>query len=123
MDWVGLGWTESDLSDRWDGSDLVGVSQWWQEAAPEPRTPGLAADSALAGLDTGVFHWGPPDLPGLGAADGRVPLDAPALHTLLADVDALTGAAGHQVGELARRVGAIVERHPEAAKYVPEPIL
>jgi len=57
------------------------------------------------------------------AADARVPLDATALHTLLADVDALTGAAGHQVGELARRVGAIVERHPEAAKYVPEPIL
>ena len=24
LDWVGLGWTESDLSDRWDGSDTVG---------------------------------------------------------------------------------------------------
>ena len=57
------------------------------------------------------------------AADGRVPLDAAALHALLADVTSLTGAAGHQVAEFARRVGEIVERHPEAAKYVPEPIL
>ncbi|MBW3669200.1 MAG: adenylosuccinate lyase [Actinobacteria bacterium] len=57
------------------------------------------------------------------AADDRVPLDAGALHALLAEPLSFVGAAPRQVAAFAARVGEVVDRHPTAAKYVPEGIL
>ena len=57
------------------------------------------------------------------AADDRVPLDAAALDALLAEPLSFVGAAPRQVAAFAARVGEVVDRHPTAAKYVPEGIL
>ena len=57
------------------------------------------------------------------AADDRVPLDAAALDALLAESLSFVGAAPRQVAAFAARVGEVVDRHPTAAKYVPEGIL
>jgi adenylosuccinate lyase len=57
------------------------------------------------------------------AADERLGLDRAALDAALADPIEFTGAARSQVRTFAERVGAIAERHADAAGYVPEPIL
>ncbi|MFC9327418.1 adenylosuccinate lyase [Kitasatospora sp. NPDC057015] len=57
------------------------------------------------------------------AADERMPLDRAALDALLADRLSFTGAAGAQVAEVVRRIEAVAEAHPEAAKYAPGDIL
>ena len=57
------------------------------------------------------------------AADERLGLTRNQLDGLVADPSAFTGAAGAQVQQLVRRVEALVRRHPDAAGYVPAPIL
>ncbi len=57
------------------------------------------------------------------AADERIPLDRGDLDKLLADRISFTGTAGRQVTQVAERVAAVLERFPEAAGYVPQPIL
>ncbi|GAA5124451.1 adenylosuccinate lyase [Haloechinothrix salitolerans] len=57
------------------------------------------------------------------AADERLPLDKAALDALLADPLSFTGVAPAQVKAVVKRVDAIIERHPDAAKYTPAPIL
>ncbi|MCQ3807140.1 MAG: adenylosuccinate lyase [Acidimicrobiaceae bacterium] len=49
------------------------------------------------------------------AADGRVPLDAAAIHGCLADINDFVGTASIQVGRVAERVERIVSKHPQAA--------
>ncbi|MEV7093873.1 adenylosuccinate lyase [Amycolatopsis sp. NPDC051045] len=57
------------------------------------------------------------------AADARIPLDRGELDKLLADRISFTGTAGRQVAQVAERVAQVLERYPEAAGYVPQPIL
>lgn len=57
------------------------------------------------------------------AADDRLPMDRTVLAAALASPLEFTGAAGRQVASFVTRAGAIVERHSEAATYVPEQIL
>jgi adenylosuccinate lyase len=57
------------------------------------------------------------------AADDRVPLDRAQLDELLADRLSFTGVAGSQVDAVAAEIGKTLERFPDAAGYVPEPIL
>ncbi|WP_410595764.1 adenylosuccinate lyase [Amycolatopsis sp. lyj-23] len=57
------------------------------------------------------------------AADERIPLDRGELDKLLADRISFTGTAGRQVTQVAERVTRVLERFPEAAGYVPQPIL
>ena len=57
------------------------------------------------------------------AADERLGLDRAALEQALADPIEFTGAARRQVREFAARVEAVTARHPDAAAYVPAPIL
>ena len=57
------------------------------------------------------------------AADDRIPLDRGELDKLLADRISFTGTAPAQVAAVARQVEALLERFPEAASYVPQPIL
>ena len=57
------------------------------------------------------------------AADPRLGLAEGELHAAVADPAAFVGAAGAQVAEVARRVAVITDAHPEAAAYVPSPIL
>ena len=57
------------------------------------------------------------------AADDRIPLDRGELDKLLADRISFTGTAGRQVTQVAERVARVLERFPEAAGYVPQPIL
>ncbi|WP_229400820.1 adenylosuccinate lyase [Micromonospora okii] len=56
-------------------------------------------------------------------SDERFPLDRAALEALLADRLVFTGAAGAQVTEVVKRIGAEVEAHPDAARYRPGPLL
>jgi adenylosuccinate lyase len=56
-------------------------------------------------------------------ADERFPLGRQALTELLADRASFTGAAADQVAAVAERIGEIVTRHPEAARYRPGAIL
>jgi adenylosuccinate lyase len=57
------------------------------------------------------------------AADERLGLDRETLAALVATPIGFTGAASSQVAEVARRVNAVVERHPDAAAYVSAGIL
>ncbi|MDX3195592.1 adenylosuccinate lyase [Streptomyces sp. MN03-5084-2B] len=57
------------------------------------------------------------------AADERIPLDRDELDKLLADRISFTGTAGRQVTQVAERVAKVLERFPESAGYVPQPIL
>jgi adenylosuccinate lyase len=57
------------------------------------------------------------------AADPRLRLDRPTLDALLADRAGFVGAAPQQVEAFCAQVAALVARFPEAASYVPEPVL
>jgi adenylosuccinate lyase len=57
------------------------------------------------------------------AADDRLRLSRSEIDTLVADRSAFVGSADNQVRAVADRVGRIVADHPEAARYVPAPIL
>jgi adenylosuccinate lyase len=57
------------------------------------------------------------------AADERLRLTRAELDELVGDVAAFTGLASTQVRAVADRVAAVVAAHPEAAAYVPPPIL
>lgn len=57
------------------------------------------------------------------AADARLPFSRTDLDAILADRLAFTGAAAAQVDEVVRRVDAVADRYPEAAKYRPGAIL
>jgi adenylosuccinate lyase len=88
-----------------------------EEAHALVREHSLAA--AAATRDEGR----PNDLLDRLAADPRLPLDAEQLAAIVADPARFTGAAGRQVAAFAEEVRAVVERHPRAARYRPEPIL
>ncbi|MGB7364215.1 MAG: adenylosuccinate lyase, partial [Rhodococcus sp. (in: high G+C Gram-positive bacteria)] len=64
-----------------------------------------------------------PDLLDRLAADERLPLDRAALDEALADRSAFIGAAQAQVASVVASVQALVDTRPEAAHYVPAPIL
>ncbi len=57
------------------------------------------------------------------AADARLRLTRAEIQALVADPASFVGAAPAQVAAVARAVGEVVARHPEAAAYRPEPIL
>ena len=57
------------------------------------------------------------------AADPRLPLDRAALGVLVGDPLSFVGTAEAQVSAFVAQVAAVVERHQEAARYRPEPIL
>ena len=57
------------------------------------------------------------------AADARLGLSREQLGDLVADPASFTGAAGAQVAAVVARVAEVVRRHPDAASYVPAPIL
>ena len=57
------------------------------------------------------------------AADPRLGLSRAELDALVADPSSFTGAAGAQVDAVVARVDEVVKEHPEAAGYVPAPIL
>ncbi|GAA1985111.1 adenylosuccinate lyase [Amycolatopsis minnesotensis] len=57
------------------------------------------------------------------AADDRLPLARSELDALLADPIGFTGVATSQVQTIAKRVEEVLARFPEAAEYVPQPIL
>jgi adenylosuccinate lyase len=57
------------------------------------------------------------------AADSRLGVSEGDLAAAVADPSAFVGAAGAQVAEVARRVAEIAGTRPEAAAYVPAPIL
>jgi len=57
------------------------------------------------------------------AADERIPLDRAQLDELLADRLSFTGVAGAQVDAVAADIAKTLERFPDSAGYVPEPIL
>ncbi|HEY7053131.1 MAG TPA: adenylosuccinate lyase [Mycobacterium sp.] len=64
-----------------------------------------------------------PDLLDRLAADSRLPLDRAALEDALADRSAFVGAAGGQVDTVVAAVQDLVNRYPDAAKYIPGAIL
>jgi adenylosuccinate lyase len=57
------------------------------------------------------------------AQDERLPLDRGDLDKLFVDRISFTGVAPRQVDAVAKRVEAVLERFPEAARYTPQPIL
>jgi adenylosuccinate lyase len=57
------------------------------------------------------------------AADPRLRLSQDDVHAAIADPLSLTGAATTQVRTFLERAAAVTARHPDAAAYVPEPIL
>lgn len=57
------------------------------------------------------------------AADDRLPLDRAALDAALGEPIALAGTASDQVARVNDRIAAVVADHPDAAAYVPAPIL
>ncbi len=63
------------------------------------------------------------DLLGRLATDDRLPLDRAALEALVADPTSFVGAAPRQVTDFVERVAEVTARHPEAADYVPGPLL
>ncbi|MEL7207368.1 MAG: adenylosuccinate lyase [Actinomycetota bacterium] len=79
-----------------------------------------AVAAALARRETGSDD--PPLVERLGA-DHRFPLDGEAVRSLVADPLGFVGDADRQVGRVLTRVDAVVDRHPAAATYDPEPIL
>ena len=64
-----------------------------------------------------------PDLIERLGADQRFPLDRDAVAALIADPLEYTGAATDQVAAVCARIAEIANAHPEAAGYVPAPIL
>jgi adenylosuccinate lyase len=88
-----------------------------EEAHALVREHSLAA--AAASRDEGA----PNDLLDRLAADPRLPLDAGRLAELVADPVRFTGAADRQVAAFVEQVSTVVGRHPQAARYTPEPIL
>ncbi|MPY98760.1 MAG: adenylosuccinate lyase [Actinophytocola sp.] len=78
-----------------------------------------AVAAALAMREQGVEN----DLIDRLANDDRLPLDKAALDALLADPLSFTGVAPEQVKAVVARVDAVIERYPDAAKYMPAPIL
>ncbi|WP_322762794.1 adenylosuccinate lyase [Frankia sp. Cr2] len=75
---------------------------------------------ALAMREKGADHN---DLMKRLAGDERLGLDAVALSSVLAEPLAFTGAARAQVADFHARVEDVVRRYPDAAAYVPAPIL
>ena len=57
------------------------------------------------------------------AADPRLPLSRTDLDALVTEPLAFTGAAQAQVAEVVRRIEVVAAAHPDAAAYVPAPIL
>jgi adenylosuccinate lyase len=57
------------------------------------------------------------------AQDERLPLDRGDLDKLFVDRISFTGVAPRQVDAVAKRVEAVLERFPDAARYTPQPIL
>jgi adenylosuccinate lyase len=57
------------------------------------------------------------------ADDPRLPLDRAAIDAVVADPLTFAGAATQQVTAVVKRVADVAARHPEAAAYVPEPLL
>jgi adenylosuccinate lyase len=57
------------------------------------------------------------------ASDARLGLSRGDLGRLVAEPTAFTGAAGHQVAHVVGQIEEVARRHPDAASYVPEPIL
>jgi adenylosuccinate lyase len=57
------------------------------------------------------------------ATDGRLGLSRAEIDALVADRASFVGAASAQVNAVAARVATVVDDHPDAAAYVPEPIL
>ena len=57
------------------------------------------------------------------AADDRIPLDRAQLDALLDDKEAFVGAAGRQVADVIAAAEKLIADNPEAANYVPAPIL
>jgi adenylosuccinate lyase len=57
------------------------------------------------------------------AADSRLRLTRADLDAIVADPLSFTGVAGAQVHAFVQRVGEVLQRHPDAAEYQPEPIL
>ena len=57
------------------------------------------------------------------ADDPRFPLDANGLQVLVDDPLAFVGDADRQIDRVTRRIAAVVDRHPVAAAYDPEPLL
>ncbi|WP_199429358.1 adenylosuccinate lyase [Qaidamihabitans albus] len=57
------------------------------------------------------------------AADERIPLDRAELDELLADRLSFTGTAAGQVGAVVARIEDVLKHFPDAAAYVPRPIL
>ena len=57
------------------------------------------------------------------ATDGRLGLSRAEIDALVADRASFVGAASAQVNAVAARVATVVDDHPDAAMYVPEPIL
>jgi adenylosuccinate lyase len=55
--------------------------------------------------------------------DRRLRLTAADVASVTADPLSLTGAATAQVGQLLTRIDEVTRRHPDAARYTPEPIL
>ena len=64
-----------------------------------------------------------PDLLDRLANDDRLPLDRAELDAALADRTAFVGAAPAQVSAVVDAVGRLTEAYPEAARYIPAPIL
>jgi adenylosuccinate lyase len=57
------------------------------------------------------------------AADPQLPLDRSALDQLVGEPLGFVGTALAQVQAFVDQVGSVVEQHPEAAAYRPEPLL
>ena len=64
-----------------------------------------------------------PDLLDRLAADERLPLDRAQLDEALADKKAFVGAAEQQVADVIAAAQKIIAEYPQAASYVPAPIL
>jgi adenylosuccinate lyase len=57
------------------------------------------------------------------ADDARYPLDAAALDAVVGDPLAFVGDADRQIDRVLGRITEVVDRHPSAAAYDPEPLL
>lgn len=57
------------------------------------------------------------------AADPRLPLSRAELDALIADPSSFTGLADRQVAAVLARIAAVVDEHPDAARYAPGSIL
>ena len=57
------------------------------------------------------------------AADERVPLRMDDIRAIMADPAAFVGAAGDQVRVISDQIDEVAARHPDAARYVPDPIV